>query len=73
MAEDFLDEKNRAEDILLGSLGFGEEAAIVSIARSRPGYKGTAKWQDGEIFDFECYEDLDELQEWALKVLVDKK
>lgn len=69
MKEDFLTEKSRAEDILLGSLGFGEEANIVSIEITTSGYKGVARWKDGEEFPFESNEEMDELQRWALDIL----
>ena len=67
--DDFLSERNRAEDILLGSLGFGEEARIITVEITSDGYKGTAQWTDGESFDFQWDEGVDELQSWALKVL----
>jgi hypothetical protein len=60
----------RAEDILLGSLGFGEDARVVSIERTSDGYQGVGKWADGEEFTFESDDELDELQQWALTVLV---
>jgi len=59
----------RAEDILLGSLGFGEEAKIVTIEKIPEGYRGVGVWPDGEQFQFENDDELDELQLWALKVL----
>jgi hypothetical protein len=59
----------RAEDILLGSLGFGEEAKIVTIEKTPEGYRGVGVWPDGEQFQFENDDELDELQLWALKVL----
>lgn len=69
-SDDFLSERQRAEDILLGSLGFGEEARIVDIVATPEGFRGTASWQDGERFEFESEdEELDELQRWALSVL----
>ena len=70
MKDDFLSERNRAEDIILGSLGFGEEATIVSIALTTEGlYRGTGKWPDGEPFEFESDEQPGELESWALKIL----
>lgn len=69
MTEDCLDEKTRAEDILLGSLGFGEDARILSLERTSDGYKGQGRYGDGEVFDFESDDDLDDLQLWALKLL----
>ena len=61
----------RAEDILLGSLGFGEEARIVSVERTSVGYKGIGRWADGEEFPFESEDELDELTEWALQILLE--
>ena len=69
MVEEFLKEENRAQDILLGSLGIGEEAVIVSIEANDEGYRGLAKWPDGETFQFSSDEPPDELQQWALEVL----
>lgn len=69
MVEDFLNERTRAEDILLGALGFGEEATIVSVEKTRKGYRGVAKWASGETFEFSSDEELDELEEWALSIL----
>lgn len=69
MSEETFDERSRAEDILLGSLGYGGDAAIVSIEMTPKGYRGVARWEDGESFNFECDEDIDDLQRWALKVL----
>jgi hypothetical protein len=67
---DDLSPRVRAEDILLGSLGFGEEAQIVSIERTSSGYKGIGTWPDGERFEFESEDDLSELDQWALSVLI---
>ena len=69
MPEDFLDQRIRAEDILLGSLGFGEEARILSVERTATGYKGKGRWSDGTEFEFDSEDELDELQEWALNIL----
>jgi hypothetical protein len=69
MVEDFLSEKNRAEDILLGSLGYGEDARIVKVELTDAGYRGVGKWNDGETFDFECEDEIDDLQRWALDIL----
>lgn len=66
---DDLSPQARAEDILLGSLGFGEEAKIVTIEKTPEGYRGVGVWPDGEQFQFENDDELDELQLWALKVL----
>ena len=60
----------RAEDIILGSLGYGEEARIVSIERTPEGFKGIGRWADGEEFSFESDEEIDELTEWALTIVL---
>ena len=73
MTDDFLDEKTRAEDILLGSLGFGEDAHIGHIERAGDGYRGRGCFADGEEFDFESEDELGDLEEWALSVLVTKR
>ena len=67
---DDLSPRVRAEDIILGSLGFGEDARIVSISRTSSGYKGVASWPDGEIFEFESEDELGDLDHWALGVLL---
>ena len=67
--DDFLNERTRAEDILLGALGFGEEAKILSIEVTPNGYRGKGRWADGELFNFESDSEPDELEVWALKVL----
>jgi hypothetical protein len=63
----------RAEDVILGSLGFGEEARVVSIQRTSDGYKGIGRWADGEEFPFESDDEMDELTEWALGLLLESK
>jgi hypothetical protein len=70
---DELSPRVRAEDILLGSLGYGEEARIVSVERTSEGYRGIGAWADGEQFPFESEDEVDELTEWALKVLLDSQ
>ena len=73
MADDYLDEKVRAEDILLGALGFGEEARLVSVEPKAQGYSGIACWADGEQFEFESEDEMGELEVWALSILVEKR
>ncbi len=68
--EEFLSERNRAEDILLGGLGYAEDASIVSIQRGAEGFKGIGKFSDGVEFEFSCDDELDELQQWALVVFL---
>ena len=69
MAEDCLDERTRAEDILLGALGYDGDARIVSIERTPGGFCGTGKFSDGEDFSFKSDYDLDDLDRWALEIL----
>jgi hypothetical protein len=69
LKEDLLDERQRAEDILLGSLGYGSEARVVSLSASTTGYKGIGSWPDGESFEFESEGELDSFQHWALGVM----
>ncbi len=66
---DDLDPKARAADILLGGLGYGEDAQIVSVQRLTVGYKGIGRWPDGETFEFESEDPLSELEDWALNQL----
>lgn len=68
--DDDLSPQVRAEDIILGSLGYGEEARVVSIERTPDGYKGIGRWADGEEFPFESDDEIDELTEWALGILL---
>ena len=72
MGDDFLEERIRAEDIILGGLGFGEEATLLSISSTKDGFEGTGKWPDGEEFSFTCddQEELSELEKWALAILL---
>ena len=73
MAEAFLKEETRAEDIILGSLGFGEEARIISIEKTAKGFCGKGSFADGESFEFENDGELDDLQRWALELLLNVK
>lgn len=70
MSDEYLSERVRAEDIILGSLGYGEDAQIVSIEKVGQGFKGRGKWADGERFDFESESELDPLEIWALDILI---
>lgn len=69
---DFLDDpKIRAEDIILGSQGFGESARIIEIVKTPCGYKGKLQWQDGDQAEFESVSDqISDLEKWALDILV---
>ena len=68
---DGLSPRQRAEDILLGSLGFGEEAKLVTLERTTiGGYRGIGQYTDGEQFEFESDDELSELQIWALQLLL---
>ena len=70
--EKFLEESQRAEDILLGSLGFAEEAHITTLERTADGYRGKGRFTDGADFEFTSDDELDELHEWALQILLGK-
>ena len=72
MRDDCLDEETRAEDILLGSLGFGEDSSIVSIEKTDSGYRGMGRFSDGEEFQFQSEWELEELEQWALEILLKK-
>jgi hypothetical protein len=70
----FEDESRRAQDILLGALGFGGDARIIELQRDSPKkYSGKAVWEDGEEFNFESDEELQDLELWALTVLLGNK
>lgn len=67
---DDLSPEVRAEDILLGSLGYGEDARIVSVEQTPNGYRGIGAWPDGEQFSFESEDEVDDLQKWALQFML---
>lgn len=68
--EDWLEEKMRAEDILLGSLGLADDAKLKWIKRTTSGFHGEAQWSDGEVFPIESEdEELTELELWAIEIL----
>ena len=71
MSDDFLNEQRRAEDILLGGLGFGEEASIIHIEVGPDGlFQGVGEFADGERFQFAAEDELSDLEQWALNVLL---
>jgi hypothetical protein len=69
------DERTRAEDIILGSLGYGENARILEVQYNETGtgYVGKGVWPDGEEFSFASEEKLEALEYWALKILKVKR
>lgn len=71
--KDILAEQVRAEDILLGSLGFDSDASIITVKATREGYKGIASWSDGEEFEFESDDGREELEDWAIDVILKAK
>jgi len=73
MADDFLSERTRAEDIILGSLGFGQDAKITSIAATAEGFTGQGVFQDGDTFTFENDDELSTLEQWALAILLERR
>jgi hypothetical protein len=67
MAEACLKPITRATDILLGALGYDGDAVITRIELTASGYKGTARWDDGEEFEFESSDGpAGELEKWAV-------
>jgi hypothetical protein len=68
--EDWEDELVRAQDILLGTHGFGEEARLLELKVSDRGYSGRGMFQNGDHFEFSSDEELDELECWAVEILV---
>ena len=70
MKENCLDERTRAEDILLGALGYGEDAHIVAIKETDDGFSGFGKFSDGEEFEFKSDYDLSDIDKWALSVII---
>lgn len=72
MSDEKIDERTRAEDILLGSLGFGEGAKIISVELTDAGYRGIGQFEDGEQFEFESEDEIDALQRWALGIVLSK-
>ena len=67
--ERYLDQRTRAEDIILGALGFGEDASIISIKKDATGFVGVGRWPDGEVFEFQSEDEATEIELWALGVL----
>lgn len=64
------DERSRAEDILLGALGYGEDAQIDLLEPTKTGFKGQGHFTDGESFSFENDGELSDLEQWALGILL---
>jgi hypothetical protein len=71
-AEEQLDELTRAEDILLGALGFDGDACIVSLEVVGDCYRGLGRWPDGEEFEFSSDWSPDDLEQWAIGVVMSK-
>lgn len=69
MADSFLNEVTRAEDILLGALGFDGDAAIIALSITEDGYHGEGQWPDGDTFTFESEWEPDDLEKWALSII----
>lgn len=70
MTDEMEDERVRAEDILLGTHGFGEDARLLELYVTKDGYRGRGVWADGEAFEFCSDEAPGELECWAIEVLV---
>ncbi|MCB0328644.1 MAG: hypothetical protein KDD70_03240 [Bdellovibrionales bacterium] len=67
--EDFLEEHVRAADILLGGLGFGEDAQVIEVTLEGERFFGRGKWADGEEFSFESEDEVTDLEKWAIEIL----
>jgi len=67
--DSWLSERQRAEDIILGGLGFGEDVTILEIKNSTFGFKGKAMYRDGSRIDIRNDDQLSELEIWALTIL----
>lgn len=59
----------RAEDIILGSIGLGDDAKLQWVKRTDDGFAGEAKWSDGEVFTFQSDDEMTELEQWAIELL----
>ncbi|MCB0319532.1 MAG: hypothetical protein KDD60_01320 [Bdellovibrionales bacterium] len=70
--EAFLDQRVRAEDIILGGLGFGEGASIVQLNVAEEFFSGTGRWDDGEEFTFESDAPPTDLELWAIGILLNQ-
>ena len=66
---DFLNERTRAEDILLGSLGLGEDAHFLSATINSAGYSVAVGFSDGEQATLNSEGEISALERWALEVL----
>jgi len=69
MKESWLNEQERAQDIILGSLGFGEDVKLLSFEETSEGFKGIAIFPDGIEIAIENDGELTHLERWALGVL----
>jgi hypothetical protein len=70
MSNDQVDPKQRAIDVLLGGLGYGEDATILNVKRLNVGYSGEGQFSDGEKFEFNSEDPLTDLEDWALNLLL---
>lgn len=68
--DDFLNERSRAEDIILGGLGFGEEVTIIEIQKTSQGFQGVARDKESDEYPFESEDEVTDLEQWALSVLL---
>ena len=67
--EKFLEERTRAEDIILGALGYDCTAKILEIKLDGDKFIGKGIFEDGEEFDFESEDELSDLDHWAVSIL----
>jgi len=71
--ETFLSPEIRAEDIILGAAGIGEEGKLLTLEEGEKGYTGEVQFHDGEILRFVSEDELSDLEIWAISILRDNK
>jgi hypothetical protein len=60
----------RAEDILLGSLGYGEDAKLTALYHVGSALHGSVTFSDGLQDLFQLDDELTELERWAVNHLL---
>ena len=62
-------ELSRAEDILLGSMGYGEGAKLANVTIAGDQITLHGEFSDGEAFSADIDQELSDLEHWALNIL----